>query len=117
MSKAVKTYVLLVDWYRRPERQRNTAGSYLVGAKTPKEAAKLLKQKIKFGSVQVVGEYNSEISMDKGKEVGYKEIVKQELRFKETPEDGKKVAYIVRMPARSATDPLHISTKGDFDNE
>ena len=51
--KTVNTYVCLVDNYRRPSRQRNTAGRYLVGAKTEKEAKKLLQRAIGFGSVQV----------------------------------------------------------------
>ncbi len=51
--KETNNYILLVDCYRRPQRQRNTAGRYRVGAKTPKEAVKLLREKIGFGSIQV----------------------------------------------------------------
>ena len=58
----VKTYVCLVDVYRRPERQRNTHGRYYVGAKNEKEAKKLLQEAIGFGSIQVyyvVGPHNT----------------------------------------------------------
>ena len=51
--KHVNTYVCLVDNYRRPSRQRNTHGRYYVGAKTEKEAKKLLQESIGFGSVQI----------------------------------------------------------------
>jgi len=50
--KKVRTAVVLVDAYRRPSRQRNTAGRYKVGAKTEKEAVKLVQKAIGFGSVQ-----------------------------------------------------------------
>lgn len=52
-KKSVNNYILLVDNYRRPERKRNTAGRYRVGAKSEKEAVKLLRNKIGFGSIQV----------------------------------------------------------------
>lgn len=48
--KKVRTAVVLVDAYR-PSR-RNTAGRYIVGAKTEKEAVKLVQKAIGFGSVQ-----------------------------------------------------------------
>lgn len=49
----IKTFICLVDGFRRSSRKRNTAGRYLVGAKTAKEAEKLLRAKIKFGSIKV----------------------------------------------------------------
>lgn len=52
-KKNVNNYILLVDNYRRQERKRNTAGRYRVGAKSEKEAVKLLRDKIGFGSIQV----------------------------------------------------------------
>ena len=39
----VKTYVCLVDVYRRPERQRNTHGRYYVGAKNEKDHKEVKK--------------------------------------------------------------------------
>ena len=51
--KNINNYILLVDNHRRPERKRNTAGRYRVGAKTEKEAVEILRDKIKFGSIQV----------------------------------------------------------------
>lgn len=51
--KSTKNYICLVDHYRRASRQRNTAGRYRVGARTPKEAKALLQKAIGFGSVQV----------------------------------------------------------------
>lgn len=46
-------YICLVDAYRRPSRQRNTSGRYIVCAKNEKEAKNLLQKAIGFGSVQV----------------------------------------------------------------
>lgn len=40
ISKESKNYICIVDGYRRPGRQRNTAGRYRVGAKTAAEAKK-----------------------------------------------------------------------------
>lgn len=76
--KPVKNYILLVDAYRRPSRQRNTAGRYRVGAKTPQEAVKLLRDKIKFGSIQVYYCVDDTNSDPKNRQkVGYKEVVKE----------------------------------------
>ena len=50
--KQLNKYVCLVDNYRRPSRQRNTKGRYLVCAKTEREAKEILQNKIGFGSVQ-----------------------------------------------------------------
>ena len=37
-GRRTRNYICLVDTYRRPSRQRNTAGRYRVGAKNPKAA-------------------------------------------------------------------------------
>lgn len=76
--KSVNNYILLVDNYRRPSRQRNTAGRYRVGAKTEKEAIQLLRDKIKFGSIHLYYKCNSEVEEKKGiPQVKYKEVVKE----------------------------------------
>ena len=75
--KNISNYILLVDSYRRPSRQRNTKGRYRVGAKTEKEAVKLLREKIKFGSIQVYYKCDDVT-------IGYKEVVR------ETPDGYKK---------------------------
>lgn len=80
--KPVKNYIVLVDNHRRPQRQRNTAGRYRVGAKTPKEAEQLLRKKIGFGAIQVYYECDA----DDKNNVGYKEVVKE--RF-----DGIKLTF------------------------
>lgn len=51
--KKINNYILLVDYYKSPRLKRNTAGRYRVGAKSPQEAVKLLREKIGFGSIQV----------------------------------------------------------------
>lgn len=73
--KTVSNYILLVDAYRRPSRRRNTAGRYRVGAKTEKEAVELLREKIKFGSIQVY--YRCRDDEDTKKKVGYKKVVRE----------------------------------------
>ena len=52
-KKAAKchTYVVLVDWHNKYK--HNTAGRYLVGANSEKEAKEMLQKAIGFGSVQV----------------------------------------------------------------
>lgn len=72
--KLVKNYILLVDNHRSPARQRNTAGRYRVGAKTPDEAVKLLREKIGFGAIQVYYECPANEKLT----IGYKEV-KQEM--------------------------------------
>ena len=72
MSKEIKQAIVLVDAYRRPDRQRNTAGRYRVGAKTEKEAEELVRKAIGFGSVKF---YYWEDKARHGKKVAYKEIV------------------------------------------
>lgn len=64
-AKGSRTFVCLVDNYRRPSRRRNTAGRYLVGAKDEKEAKELLQKAVKFGSVQVYYEVEKETGDDK----------------------------------------------------
>ena len=74
--KTVNNYILLVDNYRRPSRQRNTEGRYRVAAKSPDEAVKLLRERIKFGSIQVY--YMCNPQTDKGEWLEYKQV-KQEV--------------------------------------
>lgn len=50
--KKVRQAIVLVDSYRRPGRCRNTEGRYRVGAKTEKEAERLVQKAIGFGSVK-----------------------------------------------------------------
>lgn len=53
MSRPVRQYVCLVDNYRRPSRQRNTAGRYRVAARDERHAKEILMKAIGFGSVKV----------------------------------------------------------------
>ena len=76
MMKEINNYILLVDNHRRPSRQRNTAGRYRVGAKTENEAIELLRDKIKFGSIQVYYKCNPENEKPENM-IGYKEVVKE----------------------------------------
>lgn len=77
MPKEVKNFVLLVDHYRRPSRQRNTTGRYRVGAKSADEAIKILKKKIGFGSITVYYEINPKLHYYDGPHIPYKAVVKQ----------------------------------------
>lgn len=77
MSKPIKNYILLVDSHRRPSRQRNTAGRYRVGAKSPDEAIDLLRSVIGFGSIRVYYEVIPGKHDYDGPMVGYKTVVKQ----------------------------------------
>ena len=79
--KPIKNYIVLVDPYRRPSRRRNTAGRYRVGAKTPKEAEELLREKIGFGAIHVYYECKPDDKLN----VSYKTVMK------ETWQDGKKI--------------------------
>lgn len=63
-NRRTRNFICLVDAYRRPSRQRNTAGRYRVGAKNPKQARKLLQSAVGFGSVQVYYEDNTTRSSD-----------------------------------------------------
>ena len=91
--KSVKNYILLVDYHRHPKYQRNTAGRYRVGAKTPKEAVQLLREKIGFGCIQVY----YECEPGDRNNVNYKEVVKERFDF-----EGKKLTFA---PPRHATAP------------
>lgn len=53
MPFPTRQFICIVDGYRRPSRQRNTWGRYRVGARSAKEARKILQKRIGFGSVQV----------------------------------------------------------------
>ena len=72
--KEIKQYVLLVDNYRRPERQRNTAGRYRVAAKSEKEAIDLLREKIKFGSINL---YYEDMGTPKHLTLPYKNVKRE----------------------------------------
>ena len=73
--KPILQYVLTVDTYRRPSRRRNTYGRYRVGAKTAKEAVALLRNKIGFGSIRVIGTADRVDSREwKLHDVAYKEV-------------------------------------------
>lgn len=75
--KPIMQYVLTVDIYRRPSRRRNTYGRYRVGAKTAKEAVVLLRNKIGFGSIRIIGTADRVDSRDwKLHNVAYKEVRK-----------------------------------------
>ena len=69
--KQINNYICIVD-YGRPSYtyNRNTSGRYRVGAKTEKEAEKLLRDEIKFGSIQVYYKDNTV-------KIGYKQIIKE----------------------------------------
>lgn len=54
--KPVRQFVLVVDGYRRPSRQRPTKGRYRVGAKNERHAKEILGKAIGFGSIQVLYE-------------------------------------------------------------
>lgn len=75
--KTIKNYILLVDSYRRPSRQRSTSGRYRVGAKDPEEAVKLLREKIGFGSIRVYYEVVPGKHDYDGPAVPYKTVVQQ----------------------------------------
>lgn len=98
MSRPVKQYVCVVDGWRRPSRQRSTAGRYRVAARDGRHARELLQKAIGFGSVKV-----------------YYEIEPKDCRIvlplgqcrKEMP-DGRLV------PVRHATDPMENL---EFDEE
>ena len=72
--KKVRQAIVLVDDHRRPNRRRNTASRYRVGAKTEKEAEEIVRTAIGFGSVKF---YYWEKEDDIHPKVKYKEIVKE----------------------------------------
>lgn len=79
--KPVKNYILLVDSHRdmrsKYMKPRNTAGRYRVGAKTPEEAVKILREVIGFGSIRVYYEVIPGKHDYDGPVVGYKTVVQQ----------------------------------------
>lgn len=99
--KQINQYICLVDYYRRPSRQRNTTGRYRVGAKTTNEAKKLVQKAIGFGSVQVY--YKEDLSDLTAKtnmlcqSVPYKTVM-QEIFV-------PKIGY-QQIPVRKATDAI-----------
>ena len=94
-GRRTRNFICLVDHYRRPSRQRNTAGRYRVGAKNPEHARKLLQSAIGFGSVQVCYEDNTTNLSDM--------LPVGECR-KETWDPGSR--RFVHVPARHAGSPL-----------
>ena len=95
--KTIKQAIVLVDAYRSPNRRRNTAGRYRVGAKTEKEAEELVRAAVGFGSVKF---YYWEREDSTHPKVKYKEVVKEipESRLADT-------AYSYEKP-RHACEPL-----------
>lgn len=90
-------YVCLVDWHRRLSRQRNTVGRYRVGAKCEKEAEKLLKEAIGFGSIVV---YYEDKDPKPSLAVEYKQVMREDFYF-----DEERNCHSARLvPARHATD-------------
>lgn len=59
MAYPIQTFVCVVDSWRRPSRQRNTKGRYLVGAKSERQACDFLRPLIGFGSVNCIGLKNA----------------------------------------------------------
>ncbi len=84
-----QTYLCFVDNYRRPSRQRNTKGTYFVGAKSSKQAKELLQNAIGFGSILVKGTTTQA-------QMAYKQLQKQEFNG----------ATFVQKPVRHANAPL-----------
>lgn len=85
--KEIKTYRCEVDLYRNGsifrghnERlyDRGSTGIYYVGAKSAKEAKKLLQQYIHFGSITIP---NCQYIPDKYRTLNYKEIKKFESPY------------------------------------
>ena len=107
--KPVNNYILLVDYYRRPSLQRNTRGRYRVGAKTPEEAVKLLRNKIKFGSILVSYKCDADNDKKAGAFVPYKTVVKEEpCTDNAVDANGNTVQTtgFKQIEPRSATDPI-----------
>lgn len=88
-NKTVKQFVLVVDSYRRPSRQRSTQGRYRVGAKNAAHAKEILKKAIGFGSINVLYE-------DESPAPGH--VLAMGVCRKETPGQGL-------VPVRHATAP------------
>lgn len=47
MPRQTKNYIFVVDGHKRPSRQRRAAGRYRVGARSEKEADKMLRDHLK----------------------------------------------------------------------
>ncbi len=99
--KPIRQAIVLVDTYRRPERRRNTAGRYRVGAKTEKEAEELVRAAIGFGSVQF---YYWEREDSTHQKVKYKEVVKEVYNVR-LADELPKATFSYEKP-RHACDPL-----------
>lgn len=109
--KQINNYICLVDYYRRPSLFRNTRGCYRVGAKTPEEAKRLLRDKIKFGSILVYYECDAERDKQNGDFVPYKTVVKEEPYFEDSDNENGDIVHIMKgykqIEPRSATDPVN----------
>lgn len=119
MATAIKTYLCEVDLYRngmvfrdKSNRlyDRNTEGSYLVGARSKKEAKKLLQKAIGFGSVTVP---NAQYRPDGAPALKHNEIVKIiRDRDSDARKPGGTVSYGYKYEKNfpKATDP--VKTEG-----
>lgn len=109
--KQINNYICLVDYYRRPSLFRNTRGCYRVGAKTPEEAKRLLRDKIKFGSILVYYECDAERDKRNGTFVPYKTVVKEEPYFEDSVNENGDIVHIMKgykqIEPHSATDPVN----------
>lgn len=63
-------YIVLVDSCKPPKFKHSTAGRYRVGAKNEKQAEQIVRDYIKFGSVQVYYKDDEMIA-------GYMEVIKE----------------------------------------
>ena len=102
MSYPTRQYVCLVDTYRRPSRRRNTAGRYQVGARSAKEAKRILQKIIGFGSVIIYYEdRNPERVLKRGEAVRV-QIPGAQIVPPGVPGISDKTLYL---PVRHATAP------------
>lgn len=69
--RPIKQYICVVDYGTPPRFRQKTAGRYQVGAKDAKEAVKLCRAAIKFGSVMCIGEAKEPASI-----LSYKQVFK-----------------------------------------
>ena len=99
MKSNYNRYICVVDSYRRPSRRRNTAGRYLVCAKTEKQAKDILQEKIGFGSVQILYQVTSDhgFPIERETPLDCKSAVKMEI--------DEKYNWVL-VPIRHATDSL-----------
>lgn len=106
----MNTYRCEVDLYRngtvfrdKTNRlyDRNTAGVYLVGAKSPKEAKKILQKAIGFGSITIT---KHQWLPDNAPSLKHGQIVKQQ--FQEN-NDGTHT-YVYDSQIRHATDQIKV---------